>query len=176
MTAPNPHDPPRTVVVTVGMGRWPFDRLLRAVGALGDDYDLFVQRGTSDVPLACPAPRFVSPSELRDRMQAADVVVTHAGNTVRLVQRLGKVPICVAREQRRGEMANDHQVQFLRHEQRSGLAVGLWGELDDLAAAIAGHPAVEAALLATRPKPPEIDLDRAWRLLLHELHVEASSR
>ena len=37
-----------SVVVTVGMGRWPFDRLVRAAAALGAEHDVFIQTGTSD--------------------------------------------------------------------------------------------------------------------------------
>lgn len=164
------------VVVTVGMGRWPFDRLLRAVAPLTTGYDLFVQRGTSDVAIDAPSPRFVRPDELHDRMAAADVVITHAGNTVRLVQRLGKVPICVAREAARGEMGNDHQVAYLRREADHGRAIGLWGDLGSLSEAVATHHDVQARLLATRPLPGPPDLNRAWHLLLHELDVELTSR
>ncbi|MCC6225148.1 MAG: hypothetical protein IT195_01910 [Microthrixaceae bacterium] len=168
------------IVVTVGMGRWPFDRLLHAVAPLSLTHDVFVQRGTSDVPLACASARAVVPSELRRMMAEADVVITHAGNTVRLVQRLGKVPICVAREAARGEMGNDHQVHFLRREQQHAPAVGLWGDPAELTlaleAAVADHRDVEQHLLATRPLPPEPDLDRAWSRLLHELKVELTSR
>lgn len=164
------------MVVTVGMGRWPFDRLLRATAPLTAHHDVFVQRGTSDVHLECPSPRTVTPSELHRRMSEADVVVTHAGNTVRLVQRLGKVPICVAREAARGEMGNDHQVWFLRREQERARVIGLWGDLDDLPEAVLRHPSVERELLDARPLAPLPDLEAAWRLLLHELRVELESR
>lgn len=166
----------RRIVVTVGMGRWPFDRLLRAVAPLAADSDLFVQRGTSDVPINAPSPRFVAPDELRERMADADVVICHAGNTVRLVQRLGKVPICVAREAARGEMANDHQVRYLRIESQRGRAVGLWGDLADMVPAVERHGRIQAELLANRPLSAPPDLDRAWRLLLHELTVELTTR
>jgi len=164
------------VVVTVGMGRWPFDRLLRAVAPLAATHRLFVQRGTSDVPLHCEAPRFVGPTELAERMARADVVVTHAGNTVRLVQRLGKVPLCVAREAARGEMGNDHQVHFLRAEVATGRCRAVWGDLDDLSERVAEHPAAAARLLAERPAPEPVDLTAAWQHLLRELEVEAVLR
>jgi hypothetical protein len=158
------------VVVTVGMGRWPFDRLVAAAGVLAaGDHDVFVQTGTSTVDPGCPSAPYVSPSELTERMAAADVVVTHAGNTVRTVQRLGKVPICVAREAVLGEMGNDHQVHYLRTEERTGRAIGVWGDLAGLPAAVSDHAARQAELIATRPLPGPADLDLAWKLLLERV-------
>src|ERR1041384_4651503 len=87
-----------TVVVTVGMGPWPFDRLLEAVRSLCNRYDVFAQTGTSAVDLPCESAPFVTPDELTRRLASADVVITHAGNSVRLAQRLGRAPIAVARE------------------------------------------------------------------------------
>ena len=101
------------VVVTVGMGRFPFDRLLRAVVPLCLEHDVFAQTGTSRVVLPCEHADYITYPELLKRLETADVVVTHAGNTVRLVQRLGKIPIAVARRADLGEMANDHQVEYL---------------------------------------------------------------
>ena len=35
-----------SVVVTVGMGRWPFDRLVQAASRLSGEHEVFVQSGT----------------------------------------------------------------------------------------------------------------------------------
>ena len=43
-----------SVFVTVGMGPWPFDRLVRAVARLCDEHEVFVQTGTSSVTPPCP--------------------------------------------------------------------------------------------------------------------------
>ncbi|MDQ6698064.1 MAG: methyltransferase domain-containing protein [Actinomycetota bacterium] len=162
------------VVVTVGMGRWPFDRLVEAAGhlATGQGHDVFVQTGTSSVEPRCAHAAFVPPSELRARMAAADVVVTHAGNSVRLVQRMGRVPIAVGRRADRGEMGNDHQLRYIATEIAAGRVVAVQDPASELATAVAGHAATEARLLAERsgpPSPPEPD-DLA-RLLdrIHEL-------
>ena len=48
-----------SVFVTVGMGRWPFDRLLHAVEPLCAAHEVFVQRGTSTVALPCPSVAFL---------------------------------------------------------------------------------------------------------------------
>lgn len=136
------------VFVTVGMGPWPFDRLICALAPVCAAHDVFAQVGTSAVAPPCPHRDFLGYAETRRRLAEADVVVTHAGNTVRLVQRLGKVPIAVAREAARGEMRNDHQVEYLAREEPRGRVVVLSGELAGLAAAVAGHPRTERRMLA----------------------------
>lgn len=147
---------PLDVVVTVGMGPYPFDRLVAALTPLCARHRVFAQIGTSTVVPPCEHRGFVEPRELHERMRQADVVVTHAGNTVRVVQRMGKVPIAVARRAAFGEMSNDHQVAFLRVESRQGRVV-VADQLDHLAIQVGEHPGVEAAFLALRPLPPPVD-------------------
>jgi len=155
-----------SVFVTVGMGPWPFDRLVRAVVPLCVQHDVFVQTGTSPVVPPCPHQRFLEPAETLRRIRDADVVVTHGGNTVRQVQRAGKVPIVVAREAARGEMRNDHQVAYLAGERAGHRVRVLAGDEPALAAAIADHPAVEDRLLAAAPPlPPPADPDRLAEVL-----------
>ena len=52
------------VLVTVGMGPWPFDRLLEAVRPLCAEFDVFAQTGTSDVRLDCPSTPFIGFEQL----------------------------------------------------------------------------------------------------------------
>jgi SAM-dependent methyltransferase len=144
-----------TVFVTVGMNQWPFDRLLEAVRPLCDRHDVFAQVGTSSVALPCETATFIEPHEVAQRIAQADVVITHAGNTVRLVQRAGRVPIAVAREQARGEMGNDHQVRYLEREVHTGRVVVAAGDLHDLGDLVGSHASTEARLLAERAAPPE---------------------
>jgi SAM-dependent methyltransferase len=136
------------ILVTVGMSAWPFDRLIRAIIPLCAEHHVFAQTGTSKIVPPCPHAPFVPYAELIERIRVADVVITHAGNTVRLVQRAGKVPIAVARTTQ-GEMANDHQVEYLRREANEGRVVAQW-DLNLLPQAVAGHGAVEARLIAER--------------------------
>jgi len=143
------------VVVTVGMGRWPFDRLIAAADRLAavPGHDVFAQIGCSTVVPHCPHARFLPPDELDRLLATADVVITHAGNSVRLVQRLGKVPIAVARDPDLGEMGNDHQGRFLETERRRGRVVVL-DDLEELRRAVADHPSIEVRLLGERAGPP----------------------
>lgn len=144
------------VFVTVGMGPWPFDRLLEAVRPLCTTADVFVQTGTSTVDLPCPSAPFIDGAEMTARLASADVVITHAGNTVRLVQRQGRVPIAVAREHARGEMGNDHQVEYLRDEQDAGRVIAVW-DVADLPRAVATHATRAAELIRSRPVPAVAD-------------------
>jgi UDP-N-acetylglucosamine transferase subunit ALG13 len=140
------------IFVTVGMSRWPFDRLLEAVRPLCAVHNVVVQSGPSTLKLPCPMYPFLSFQEVLDRIEGSHLVITHAGNTVRLVQRKERVPIAMARESAKGEMANDHQVKFLRYEEQHGPVVALWNgsELPDL---VARHMENQARLLSTRPLP-----------------------
>jgi SAM-dependent methyltransferase len=121
------------------MGPWPFDRLINAVQGVCASHDVFVQTGTSMVVPPCPHQAFVGYDEAQRRINAADVVITHGGNTVRLVQRAGKVPIAIAREAARGEMRNDHQVHYLHDEVVRGRVVVLDGDLRALPTAVDNH-------------------------------------
>jgi SAM-dependent methyltransferase/UDP-N-acetylglucosamine transferase subunit ALG13 len=156
------------IVVTVGMSPWPFDRLVKAITPLCRNHQVFAQTGASHLTPPCDNQPFVTYPELLERLQAADVVVTHAGNTVRLVQRLGKVPVVVARTAALGEMANDHQVTYLRHEEQHGRVVAVWdvGRLLDV---VEVHAHVQARLVAERSLDPPVDatavantLDDLW--------------
>jgi UDP-N-acetylglucosamine transferase subunit ALG13 len=143
------------ILVTVGMGPLPFDRLVAAVHPLCAYHDVFVQTGTSAVVPPCPHADYVPLDEMQRRIDDADVVVTHAGSTVRLVQRLDRVPVVVARRRRLGEAIDDEQERYLRAEEQDGRAYALW-DTGALPAAVAQHPTVAARLLATRPLPSPV--------------------
>lgn len=141
-----------SIFLTVGMGRWPFDRLVSALDPWCRDHDVFAQIGTSTVRPGCAHRDFIGADEFDTRLAAADIVITHAGNTVRLVQRQGRVPIAVAREQRFGEMGNDHQVHYLRHEEQFGRVIPVW-DVDRLEATVSDHEPQQRRLLLERDLP-----------------------
>lgn len=138
------------IFVTVGMSAWPFDRLITAVLPLCDEHNVFIQSGVSTVALPCEHVPFLPYPEFQERIRQADVVITHAGNTVRLVQRAGKVPIVIARTSAHNEMPNDHQVEYLQYEARAGRIVAVWN-VDELPLVVNKHAAIEAAMLTQRP-------------------------
>ncbi|MFF5290439.1 glycosyltransferase [Paractinoplanes globisporus] len=139
-----------TLLVTVGMGPWPFNRLVTAVAPLCAYHDVFVQTGASSVVPPCPHERYVPYDEMQRRLAEADIVITHAASTVRLVQRLGGVPIVVARQRRLGETDSTQQEDYLRLEERTGRVHAVW-DVQRLPSAVAGHTGVAASMLATRP-------------------------
>ena len=149
------------------MGPWPFDRLIMALPYICGSHDVFAQTGTSSVVPPCPHEPYLSYTETQRRMAEADVVITHGGNTVRLVQRLGKIPVAVAREAGRGEMRNDHQVRYLRAEAARTGSVVVDGDLSDLAEVIERHPETQERLLTLAAPLGHIDPATVCELLEH---------
>jgi UDP-N-acetylglucosamine transferase subunit ALG13 len=143
------------IFVTVGMSSWPFDRLLEAVRPLCDSHAVIAQTGPSKVRLPCRTYNFLPFQSFLNEIGKAEIVITHAGNTVRLVQRKGKVPIAMARRAAEGEMPNDHQVRYLQWEQQHGRVVALW-DPKDLAKLVEAHLENQARIMATRALPEHI--------------------
>jgi UDP-N-acetylglucosamine transferase subunit ALG13 len=141
------------IIVTVGMGPWPFDRLIEAIAPLCAEHEVFAQTGASSVRPPCPHSPFVPFAELDALIRTADVIITHAGNTVRLVQRAHKIPIAVARQAALGEMGNDHQVEYLRLEELTGPVMAVW-DARELPQAVRAHAAEQIRLLRERPVAP----------------------
>lgn len=153
------------ILVTVGMSDFPFDRLIRAIDPLLDEHHVFAQIGASSTEPRCEFSRYVSPDDLELRISQADVVITHAGNTVRQVQRWGKAPIVVPRREQHGEMSNDHQKRFVDFEAGRTPMVVLDDDLDRLAGAVESHHITEPELLRTTSIPERTCPDRFERLL-----------
>jgi ubiquinone/menaquinone biosynthesis C-methylase UbiE/UDP-N-acetylglucosamine transferase subunit ALG13 len=161
------------ILVTVGMSAWPFDRLIAATLPLCSEHNVFIQTGASRIAPPCESAPFVSYLQLQERIHNADVVITHAGNTIRLVQRAGKVPVAIARTAANREMPNDHQVEFLRHEEQGGRVIAVW-DVAELPTAVASHADTEAELLAQRPLNQPADpaalskrLNELWYKAIH---------
>lgn len=106
------------IFVTVGSAD-PFDRLIRAVdqwaGSRGKS-DIFAQIGKSRYePQYIEAVRFLSPTEFRDRVRAARLVVAHAGmGSIITAMEIGTPIIVMPKWARLGEHRNDHQVATAR--------------------------------------------------------------
>lgn len=117
----------RSVLVTVGTERFPFERALRsAVAALEKGTEVVWQTGHTPVntPLPGVHQQWWPAHELREAVEAADVVVTHAGvGSVLMALRAGRCPVVVPRLGSLGEHIDDHQVEFARRLADRGLVV-----------------------------------------------------
>lgn len=107
------------IFVTVGSAD-PFDRLIRAIdewAGLRGRKDIFAQIGNSRyVPQHIEAVQFLSPSEFRERVRTARLVVAHAGmGSIITAMEAGTPMIVMPKWARLGEHRNDHQVATARH-------------------------------------------------------------
>ena len=112
------------IFVTVG-AQMPFDRLIRAV----DEWalsrarsDVFAQIGESDYcAKAIETTRHMDPMLFRKRVQAAAIVVGHAGmGTIITAFEFAKPIIVLPRRADLMETRNDHQVATATHFNRQG--------------------------------------------------------
>lgn len=108
------------IFVTVGTHEQQFNRLVKAVDELRADGILtepvFIQTGYSTYePIHCDHSRFVPFHQMKNYMEVADVVITHAGPSSFIeAMAAGKVPVVVPRRGDLGEHVNDHQADFVR--------------------------------------------------------------
>jgi UDP-N-acetylglucosamine--N-acetylmuramyl-(pentapeptide) pyrophosphoryl-undecaprenol N-acetylglucosamine transferase len=111
------------ILVSVGTNEWPFDRLVRAARALSERYPVVVQYGASrEAHGSGDWVDFMSFDELADAMREADVVVSHAGvGSLLLAQQCGRRPIVVPRRGHLGEAVDDHQLNFARRFEQTGI-------------------------------------------------------
>jgi UDP-N-acetylglucosamine transferase subunit ALG13 len=107
------------IFVTVGSAD-PFDRLIRAIdewAGLRGRKDIFAQIGNSRyVPRHIEAVQFLTPSEFRERVRSARLVVAHAGmGSIITAMEAGTPMIVMPKWASLGEHRNDHQVATARH-------------------------------------------------------------
>jgi UDP-N-acetylglucosamine transferase subunit ALG13 len=102
------------IFVTVGT-QGQFDRLIRTVdnwAAAHQRTDVFAQTGPSNYhPEHIRAAPFIDPTEFRNRVESANVVIAHAGmGSIITALELGKKIIVMPRRADLGEHRSDHQV------------------------------------------------------------------
>jgi len=105
------------IFVTVGSRNYPFDRLFNKLDELYEDgtitESMFAQIGTSSYrPKHFEYQDFISPEEFTERVEGADIVVSHgASGSIMKALNAGKKVIAVTRLEKYGEHINDHQIQ-----------------------------------------------------------------
>lgn len=102
------------ILVTVGT-QLPFDRLIRAVESWAistGHQDVIFQVGSAGYrPTVGRATEFISPKELQNLIERAELVIGHAGiGSIISCLSLGKPIVIMPREFRLGEHRNDHQM------------------------------------------------------------------
>ena len=131
------------VFATTGSRSFPFDRLVRALdeadfdAALLGEVEVFAQIGSSSyVPKNVQWAAFLSQEEFGQRMDEADLVVTHGGTgaIIGAVSR-GKRVVAVPRLAEYGEAVDDHQLELIRQFEEMGLIKGCF-DLSELASDI----------------------------------------
>lgn len=138
------------VVVTVGTTDRDFRRLIaRLSSIIPEGTEVLWQTGHSDVAgLGIEAHALMPESDLIAAIEAADVVISHAGaGSLSLVLQAGKVPVFVPRRAAFDEQIDDHQVELARWAHGKRLAIAAEADEIDLAHLTA------AARLRVRTKP-----------------------
>jgi exopolysaccharide biosynthesis glucuronosyltransferase PssE len=128
------------IFVTVGSTEIPFARLIQALARLPAD-ELRVQYGGGAPPAhAAEAVDFMSFGEVMERVEAADVVVCHAGaGSILCAVRAGHTPVVVPRLKRFSEAVTDHQAELARALAHEGKVSAVYHE-SRLAEAVAATP------------------------------------
>ena len=122
------------IFLTVGSSD-PFDRMVRAVdewAAARGRTDVFAQIGKAQYqPRHIEAVRFLSPSEFRQRVRTAQLLVAHAGmGSIITALEAGRPIIIMPKRASLGEHRSEHQVATAeRLGQRQGIIVA-WDEKD----------------------------------------------
>ncbi len=126
------------IFVTVGSRNYPFDRLFKKLDSLYEDGTLtesmFAQIGTSSYkPKHYEYQDYISPEEFVEKIQQADIVVSHgASGSIMKALNAGKKVIVVTRLEKYGEHINDHQIQNNEAFSSNGYALMADLELTDL--------------------------------------------
>lgn len=156
----------RTVIVLTGTDVHPFERICAWADRWAvdhPDHDVVVQHGYTTPPRAARSVDMLTPSELEEALEGADVAVTHGGpGTISTVRRAGLLPVVLPRNPAYGEHVDGHQMRF-----------AVWAGTHNLATIVsepaALDDAVAAAFLNSRGDGPdsqiEATVDRVGELL-----------
>jgi beta-1,4-N-acetylglucosaminyltransferase len=128
------------IFTTVGSTQIPFARMIRALDQLPGE-QLSVQHGpVSPPPGAAEAQAFMEFPEVVEHMEAADVVICHAGaGSILCAFRAGHTPVVVPRLARHSETVDDHQLELARALAADGRVIAV-EDLATLPEAVAGAP------------------------------------
>lgn len=127
------------IFATCGSSHLPFDRMMEALAGLSRE-DLFVQHGPATPPQGVDAHPYLDFGQVVERIENADVVISHAGvGSIMCAVRAGHVPIVFPRLKRYRETVDDHQAELAEALQDRGNVIVAW-TLDGLIKGVASVP------------------------------------
>jgi UDP-N-acetylglucosamine transferase subunit ALG13 len=131
---------PEDLVIFATCGSSParFSRMMEALGALPPE-ELQVQHGPVSPPPCASAYDYLPFNRMVELIEAADVVVSHAGvGSIMCALRAGHVPIVFPRLKRYGETVDDHQAELAEALAKRGTVIVAWSveELRDSVARV----------------------------------------
>jgi len=115
------------ILVTVGMTRFSFQRLLNLSKQLAEKYPkkkIVVQGGSGRLKSKdnLSVKDFLTYDELVELIKKAELVISHGGPaTIYLCLKYGKRPLIMPRKKKFNEHINDHQVYFTKFLKKRGL-------------------------------------------------------
>jgi UDP-N-acetylglucosamine transferase subunit ALG13 len=113
--------------------------MMDALAALPAD-QLHVQHGPASPPPCAHADEFMPFGRMVELIEAADVVVSHAGvGSIMCALRAGHVPIVFPRLKRYAETVDDHQAELAEALEKRGNVIVVWNA-EELADAVASVP------------------------------------
>lgn len=119
------------IFISVGTHAQQFNRLLKEMDLLLEEGrikdDVFAQTGNSDYrPEAFDYKEFLSPKEFAEKIENADLVVSHggAGTIINALMKKKKL-IIVPRLEKFKEHTNDHQVELAEAFEKRGKAIAV---------------------------------------------------
>jgi UDP-N-acetylglucosamine transferase subunit ALG13 len=132
------------IFVTVGNATQGFRRLLDAIDRLAGEgvfgtETVFIQSGNNPDfrPTYCKHEPFLNMEEFERKIQEADLIISHTGaGTLLHTLQAGKVPVVMPRQQKYGEVIDDHQVEIVKALTAEGRVIPAY-EPEDLPGAIA---------------------------------------
>ena len=111
------------IFATCGSSHFGFDRMMEALAALPAE-ELEVQHGPAQPPPGAIGIPFLPFDDVMAKIQAADIVVSHAGvGSILCTIRAGHTPVIFPRLKRFRETVDDHQEELAEALARQGSAI-----------------------------------------------------
>lgn len=147
------------IFVCVGSRRYQFNRLFIELDRLCEEgiikEEIFAQIGVSSYkPKYFKYKDFISLEEFQEKMEKADIVITHGGTaSIMKALNLGKKVISVTRLKKYGEHIDDHQRQISEAFSSNKYLLAIF-EIEDLESAIKEYYNETAQIIPWENKDP----------------------